>query len=446
VSAEHPLSDRAVAATRGEILAFEGRPISALYTATCGGHTEHGFEIFPEERGPYLKGVPCRAEAAALATLRGRIEGRAAAPRVVETGADVTRDWALLASAGVLDEASDASAPASAAELSAWMVAAGKLSGRAPGKKPVADTTSLASSAQALVEGMGWGERARVLLADDDLPALLRDPEAGELDGGQRRALAVLVLAGAVEPLADGTYGAHAPVSRGRIAAALARICDTYDAFALREASVAAVLTGRVRFVQGKGTLELPLAQAPYLFSLGGERPVPARTLELWPGDRVRYRTDAQGRVAFLELRPPVKGSSDDRYAKVYSWEVRMTRAELEEALRRRIDVGKLLELDVVRRGVSGRIVELAVRGERGRSVVKGFDVRTLLGLRESLTVVEPQRDAEGEIAAVVFAGKGWGHGVGLCQVGAYGMALRGAKHGEILGHYYRGAALETIP
>lgn len=446
VSAEHPLSDRAVAGTRGEILQFEGKPISALYTATCGGHTENGFEIFPEEKGPYLKGVPCRAEAAALATLRGRVEGRAATPRVIETGADVTRDWALLAAAGVLDEASDAAAPAAAAELSAWMAAAGKLAGRTPAKQPAADATSLAVAAVALVEGMGWGDRARVLLAADDLPALLRDPEAAGLGQNERRALAVLVQAGALQPLAGGTFGVSAPVSRGRMAAALARICDTYDAFSLREASIADVQPGRLRFVQGKGALELALAKDPFLFSLGGERAVPAKSLELWPGDRVRYRTDASGRIAFLELRPPVKGSSDDRFAKVYSWETRITRAELEEAIRRRLDVGKVQALDVVRRGVSGRIVELRVKGERGSSVVKGFDVRTLLGLRESLTVVEIQRDSEGEIAAVVFAGKGWGHGVGLCQVGAYGMALRGATYGEILGHYYPGATLETVP
>ena len=50
-----------------------------------------------------------------------------------------------------------------------------------------------------------------------------------------------------------------------------------------------------------------------------------------------------------------------------------------------------------------------------------------------------------GRLEAVVFAGKGWGHGVGLCQVGAYGMALRGADYAEILAHYYRGARLEGL-
>ena len=101
-----------------------------------------------------------------------------------------------------------------------------------------------------------------------------------------------------------------------------------------------------------------------------------------------------------------------------------------------------LLDLRAVRRGVSGRIVELAVVGSKGSTVVKGFDVRNLLDLRESLTVIELQRDPSGRITSAVFAGKGWGHGVGLCQVGAYGMAMRGSDYKEILSHYYPGIAL----
>ena len=56
---EHPLSDRAVAETAGEILVYGGQPIDALYSATCGGHTENVEVIFPLKRAPYLRGVPC---------------------------------------------------------------------------------------------------------------------------------------------------------------------------------------------------------------------------------------------------------------------------------------------------------------------------------------------------------------------------------------------------
>jgi stage II sporulation protein D len=167
--------------------------------------------------------------------------------------------------------------------------------------------------------------------------------------------------------------------------------------------------------------------------------------LDVWPGDRVRYRTGGGGAIDFLELVPPIKGTSDDRSAKVYSWEIRKSRRVLEQAINRRVSIGRLEDLSVVRRGVSGRVVELEVVGTKGRTVVRGFDVRRLLDLKESLLVIEPQRDRSGAIEAVVFAGKGWGHGVGLCQVGAYGMALRGADYREILAHYYPGTSLARL-
>jgi stage II sporulation protein D len=217
---------------------------------------------------------------------------------------------------------------------------------------------------------------------------------------------------------------------------------QTYSAFSLHEGMVSGVGSKSLRLVRGKGEVRRPVGPGPYLFSRGGGRPVPTAKLELWPGDTVGYRTGEGGAIDFLELLPPVKGVSDDRTSAVYSWEVRRTRRELEARINQRVSVGRLRDLEVTRRGVSGRISELRVVGTSGSAVVRGFDVRRLLELRESLTVIELQRDGNGEIVAAVFAGKGWGHGVGMCQVGAYGMALRGADYRQILDHYYSGSTL----
>jgi len=70
-----------------------------------------------------------------------------------------------------------------------------------------------------------------------------------------------------------------------------------------------------IRFVQGKGEIRLPLASAPFLFGLTGGKPVAVEELELWPGDRVGFRTDAAGAVDFLELQPPVSTSQKCRPA-----------------------------------------------------------------------------------------------------------------------------------
>ena len=99
---EHPLADRAIQETAGVIATHDGKPIHALYSSTCGGHTEDGHEIFLESREPYLTGVPCRAENEAMSSLRKVIRGRRNAPFTDETGEDGSRDWSLLRAAGVI--------------------------------------------------------------------------------------------------------------------------------------------------------------------------------------------------------------------------------------------------------------------------------------------------------------------------------------------------------
>jgi stage II sporulation protein D len=444
-AAEHPLTDRAVVSTRGEILTFEGKPISALYTATCGGHTENAVDVFPEEDAPYLRGVPCRAEGEALARLRASIRGSALPSIVSETGEEVTRDAALLAAAGVLDLSQPATlaGPLDAGTLRSWTTSLARRAGRPAPAGPERSTRTLAEASVALLADLLWDERARVLLEDEDAEPLLRDQEASALPAAERRALAYLAWTGAIRPFDDGSFGVSRAPTRARLLGALVRVGEAYDAFGLREGTVLGLSQGRVRLAQGKGDLEVGVLPNAYLFGLTGGRSVAVPSLALWPGDRVRFRVGTGGELDFLELRPPVKGASDDRLASVYSWEVRRSRGELEAAINRRVAIGTLLDLEIVRRGVSGRVAELRVTGSDGSTLVKGFDVRNLLDLKESLVVIELQRDSQGRIESIVFAGKGWGHGVGLCQVGAYGMALRGKDYREILAHYYKGSSLD---
>jgi stage II sporulation protein D len=445
--AEHPLSDRAIGETKGEIATWEGQAIDALYTATCGGHTEDAKEIFPEQAAPYLVGVPCRAEAAALARSRRVLAGAPPAGVVTEHGEDVTREVWLLQVSGVFAGRADRlpadlSRPVKGATLRSWTSAVARLSGRPAPTGPAIEPATLGKAALAITRDLTWQERANVLLTDADLDAVLRDPKAQTLPVEERRALTYLVSQGALRPLPDGRWPLDRAPSGATLAAALARIGDVYGAFELDEGTFVALEGSALSVARGKGSATWPLAASPRLFTAAGTLSYPVRELQLWPGDRLRCHRDAQGRADFLELRPPAKGVSDDRSAAVYAWEVRKTGDELERAINKRVSVGALQDLRIVRRGTSGRIVELEVVGSSGSTLVKGFDVRNLLDLRESLTVIELQRDPAGKITSVVFAGKGWGHGVGLCQVGAYGMALRGATYREILLHYYPGIAM----
>ena len=95
-------------------------------------------------------------------------------------------------------------------------------------------------------------------------------------------------------------------------------------------------------------------------------------------------------------------------------------------------------------RGASERPISTEVTGSRGKTTLRALRLRALLGLRDSLFYFDEARNATGDLLGITFYGSGWGHGVGMCQVGAYGMAMDGAGYQDILKAYYTGIDIET--
>lgn len=130
-----------------------------------------------------------------------------------------------------------------------------------------------------------------------------------------------------------------------------------------------------------------------------------------------------------------------------FRWEVVYRQDELQEILHERlgIDFGRIIRLEPVERGLSGRITKLRILGENRTLIIgKELEIRRVLSrshLYSSALVIETDSDAPVP-SWFRLRGAGWGHGVGLCQIGAAMMAANGQTFGQILGHYYRGASL----
>jgi stage II sporulation protein D len=144
--------------------------------------------------------------------------------------------------------------------------------------------------------------------------------------------------------------------------------------------------------------------------------------------------------------------SDFDRETKdFFRWKIEYSRKELEEILRKKsgFDFGTLQEILPLRRGPSGRISRLKIVGsERTMLVGKELEIRRWLSrshLYSSAFLVTVNRSARGEVERFTFHGAGWGHGVGLCQVGAAVMANQGFSAEEILKHYFRDIEIEKI-
>ncbi|MBO0798786.1 MAG: SpoIID/LytB domain-containing protein [Blastocatellia bacterium] len=141
----------------------------------------------------------------------------------------------------------------------------------------------------------------------------------------------------------------------------------------------------------------------------------------------------------------------DQETADFYRWRVVLKQEELGELLRKKlgVDFGAILSLIPVERGGSGRIVRLRIAGERETMIVgKELEIRRALSpshLYSSAFVAEADdRPASRFPSQFTLIGAGWGHGVGLCQIGAALMAERGYNYRQILAHYYRGAELQA--
>lgn len=135
-----------------------------------------------------------------------------------------------------------------------------------------------------------------------------------------------------------------------------------------------------------------------------------------------------------------------------YRWTVRYTAEELADIIREKsgIDFGQIQSLNPLKRGPSGRIYELEIIGSKHRMIVgKELEIRKWLS-RTCLysSAFEVQRIPAAEQSQpddFILRGKGWGHGVGLCQIGAAVMADQGFDYKQILMHYYPGAQLKQL-
>ena len=157
-----------------------------------------------------------------------------------------------------------------------------------------------------------------------------------------------------------------------------------------------------------------------------------ATKLTLLGGENIRW-LEREDQVAYLEVFYPPNSNVLDRSSRFNRWQVRKTRQELETLINQSYAIGSLVDIDIKARGDSGRVTDLVMTGAEGNATVHGFQIRVALGLRDMLFVVDRSYDEQGRVDEFTFSGRGWGHGVGLCQVGAYGMAVAGGKYQDIL-------------
>jgi len=415
IEAEHPRSDEAIAATRGEVLLWHDQPIDALFSSTCGGHTEDVGVVFPLKADEtYLRGVPCLE---AGVTNLGGIAPGTTLPAAITT--------ALL----------PPSAATGAAGYGERLLALARLAGLSPAARALASLDAR-DVRRFVAATFDLALDARLFVAEEDLPYLVQSPPR-DWSEDDRRLAALFVKSG----LGGASPAEMNEVDREEL---LYRLALYLRVLREEEADYFGLSAGTLHLRASDKTRDVPLPPRLATYRQLGEA-ISGADLALVPGDHLRLIWQGDALLALVQ-EVHSQGVAYDRTSHWTSWQRFKTDRELAALVRQRYPGFPFASFEIVSRGVSGRVGVLKLLGSDGRSeLVEGLAVRWTLDLPDTLFTAKRLTPARGE-PGWLFSGRGWGHGVGLCQVGAYGMAVRGHGYRDILAHYYSGTRLGGLP
>ncbi|HBB95477.1 MAG TPA: hypothetical protein DC054_08800 [Blastocatellia bacterium] len=450
LTSETSLTSQAVEQTRGVIATYNGEAINALYTSTCGGRTEDAENIF-NTAIPYLRGRECA------------VEGKAAfAPFIIKSSRDIfeikderdlvyARDVALLAVNGFAlptDKVSSSwlSSHVTESEARDWLNAAARLARMAAFKAPD-DATKTPAFSTALMAAVYGDRRADTLLNSADADYLLSFRDGEEVPTANRADVAMLLRDGDLSLFADATLRPKEAMPRSHALHAIARLLESKNLLAFQKGTSRPAASGIMMLRSNKGK-DLPIAVSTeaFLFREFGEHLHQMKSLALVGGEPVGFHVSAKGQVDYLEVRPANNGAAADRFSSLSNWTAQLNLGAVQARLGRSVrGIGSISDLRIAKQGSSRRVIDLEVIGTQGVAHIRGGRIRSALGLKEQLFVIDRVYNENDRVASFIFTGRGWGHGVGMCQFGAYGLAKQGLNVEQILKTYYTGIELTKM-
>ena len=443
VSIETKMGTLAVNATRGMVATYEGKPIMAYFTSTCGGRTEDVENVFATQE-PYLRGVEC--------SLEGHRHFEPFLIKTVRTPAklrneeylELVRLMSLLAVNGFslttnqfTDDWFDEEP--TVGEVSNWL---NQIASRFGKTFPnVSKETLKPLELSRVLASLAYTPGAPdTLLSDSDVNYQLSFDDAADVPKERRADLAML--------LRDGLFTLHAdltlkPQKSFRRADMLRLIRQIYEKKkwmpTLQTGEAKSTTDGRLILKSGKSERPMTVKPDVFLFRTFGASSYPVKDVALVGGEGVRFQTDSTGAVSYLEVSPTDQPTTAERMSPFTDWTTSVSASAVQARLSRYVrGIGTLYDVNIRRQGYSRRAAELEIIGSNGTKILKGGAIRSALRLKEQLFVIN-KRYSGNQVTSYTFTGRGWGHGVGMCQYGAYGMAKMGVKYDDIIKHYYTG-------
>ena len=445
VRIESRMGTRAVKETRGIVATHNGKPINAMYTSTCGGRTENSGNIYPFDE-PYLRGVNCSLagkehfEPFLIKTTREPALIRNESNYyLVRLASRMAVNNFLIINNGFNDDYFD-DAP-SETELRSWLARVAVRFNK-PFPAVTADSSKplkLARILHGLIYPPQAEDDADTLLSESDINYYLSFKDGSEVPGEDRVILAKLLRDGWFSIHPDLTIKPNKAYSRAKVLRLIDHIYKKKKwGFEFRTGTAAPSEDGKLMIRKGRRSTEIQVSQQAYLFRKFGDQYYQVKEAALLGGEKVRYKTIGENNAVYIEIEPTEKTTVAERMSSFTSWSKRMTNSQMRATLGRYVrGLGALIDINIKSKGFSRRATELEIKTTRGIHSLKGGKIRSALRLREQLFVMKKRYASNGRVSSITFSGRGWGHGIGMCQYGAYGFAQMGLKFDRILHHYY---------
>ncbi len=443
VSIETKMGTQAVRETRGMVATYGGKPIMAYFTSTCGGRTENSENIF-DHAEPYLRGVECSLEGHKhfdpflITTIRQPAKLRD------DANLELAQWMSLLAVNGfslTTSQMTDAwfEETPTQGEMSNWLnQLASKFGKTFPNVNK--DTAKPIELAQILTGFIYAPGTADTLLSDSDINYQLSFDDAAEIPKASRADIAMLLRDGYFSLHPDLTIKPQRHFSRARMLRLIRQIYEKKKWMpTLQTGTTKATVDGKLVLRSGKSERQVIVKPDVFLFRKFGGVLYPVKEAALVGGETVRYQTDSAGSVWYLEIEPTDMPTVAENMSPFTNWSTTVGAGAVQSRLSRYVrGIGTLYDVNIKTKGYSRRAVELEIIGSNGTKTLKGGKIRSALRLKEQLFVIN-KRYSGNAVSSYTFTGRGWGHGVGMCQYGAYGLAKMGVKADEIIKHYYTG-------
>jgi stage II sporulation protein D len=292
-----------------------------------------------------------------------------------------------------------------------------------------------------MIYGDGYAD---TLLSEADINYQLAFDDAAEIPKERRADVAVLFRDGFLTLHPDLTLKPNRAFSRTRMLRLVEQIYTKKKWFPVLQTGVTKPsVDGKLVLKTGKTDKQIVVRPDVFLLRQFGDHFTKSRKPPLSAAKRSISKPTALGEVMYLEIIPTITTATAEKNSSFTLWNTNLSPSAVQSRLSRYVrGIGTLYDVRVVQKGFSRRATEIEIVGSNGVKSLKGGKIRSALRLNEQLFVINKRYDGNGRALSYSFTGRGWGHGVGMCQYGAYGLAKMGVKYDAIIKHYYTGVEL----